>query len=213
MPVPRGLCRESFPSDQAIDGFNCPTEAAAMKTPLSLLPDTRTLAVRLALGLNGARATPPVTIVERKRPFMMSTFPNEVVTCQWPDGRRQRLFVKYEARHSHHAFGHRGGIAYEAEVYRRLLQPIPSFRPRFLGAHADRDTGETWLILEYVDRAARVKDIGLEQQKGPTAPLVETARWIGSFHATQQARANGRELAFAHRYDAAYYRGWWRRTL
>src|ERR1051325_5704860 len=53
MHLPRVLCRESFPPDQAIDNFNCRTEAAAMKTPRSLLPDTRTLAVSLALGLNG----------------------------------------------------------------------------------------------------------------------------------------------------------------
>src|SRR5258708_2076707 len=107
-----------------------------MQTPLSLLPDSTTLAARLAL----ASSTPPVApvkVLERKRPRYMSTFPNEIVTCEWPDGSQHRLFCKYEAGKDHHAYGHRGGLAYEAEVYRHVLRPLGSFRPGFFGAHSD----------------------------------------------------------------------------
>ena len=38
------------------------------------------------------------------------------------------------------------------------------------------------------------------------------ARWIGRFHAAQAKRAGTAALAFLHRYDAEYYRGWVRRT-
>ncbi len=60
---------------------------------------------------------------------MMSTSPNEVVTCQWANDSKSRVFIKYEAGHSHDSFGHRGGVAYEAEVYRNLLQSLLDFRP------------------------------------------------------------------------------------
>src|SRR5437867_1136369 len=112
-----------------------------MKTPPSLLPDLKTLTVRLTAALNGDNSTgEPVRVLERKFPRMMSTFPNEVVRCQLADGSQREVFLKYEAGHSHNSFGHRGGVAYEAEVYRRVLQPIPDFRPQCLGAHTDRKT-------------------------------------------------------------------------
>src|SRR2546430_544456 len=127
-----------------------------MKTPLGLLPDLPTLRTRLTAALDcGGSARRSVTILERKRPRMMSTFPNEIVICRLPDGQERRVFCKYEARHTHNAYGHRGGIAYEAEVYRQVLRDWPASRPRFLGAETDRKTGETWLLLEYLNRSVR----------------------------------------------------------
>src|SRR6266851_3259254 len=98
-----------------------------MQTPLSFLPDAPTLTARLtaALGGNGAGA---VAILKRKRPRYMSTFPNEIVTCQLRNGSKRRLFCKYEGGQAHNAFGHRGGLAYEAEVYRHVLHPLGTFR-------------------------------------------------------------------------------------
>jgi len=102
-----------------------------MKTPLSLLPDLPTLTAWLKAAL-GDRDGRPVKILKRDIPRFMSTFPNEIVTCQLPAGRRRRLFVKYEADRGHPCFGHRGGVPYEAEV---------SMRPGFTSISAGLETG------------------------------------------------------------------------
>ena len=38
--------------------------------------------------------------------------------------------------------------------------------------------------------------------------MVLSARWLGKFHAAQQARASSDSSSFLKRYDAKYYRGW-----
>jgi len=143
---------------------------------------------------------------------MMSTFPNEVVMCRLPDGREHRVFIKYEAGQQHDAFGHRGGVSYEAVVYRRLLRTLPGFRPRFLGAHTDRATGEAWLMLEYLDRCVRVSDIKADHSRRQPRMLVLLARWLGRFHAAHEAGVAKGAYPFLKRYDARYLRGWVRRT-
>src|SRR5437773_12302938 len=108
-----------------------------MKTPLSLLPDLPTLTARLTAALNGDCASGPVTVLDRKLPRFMSTFPNEIVTCRLPNGRKRRVFIKYTSGQGHNSFGHRGDVAYEAEVYQRLLSTLPEFHPQCLGVHTD----------------------------------------------------------------------------
>ncbi len=182
-----------------------------MKTPTSLLPDLPTLDRRLKSALNGDGRR--VRIVERQRPRYMSTFPNEIVTCQLADGSRRRLFCKYEAGRSHNSHGHRGGLAYEAEVYRRVLGPLPTLRPRFVGVHSNGADGGTWLMLEYLDRCTRLKDIRV-RLKGISQPvaLALAAGWLGQFHAAQQILLVRGDYPFLRRYDARYYAGWMERT-
>jgi hypothetical protein len=185
-----------------------------MKTPPSLLPDLETLTQRLTAAMDGhGSRTRSVVILDRKLPRFMSTFPNEIVTCQLPDGRKRRVFCKYEARHTHNSFGHRGGIAHETEVYRRVLHELPGFKPRCLGAHTDEHTGETWLLLEYVEGSVRVSDISTRHppREQPLA-LVRCAGWIGRFHALQEGRVSEDPPEFLRRYNPKYYRGWMRRT-
>ena len=67
-------------------------------------------------GLHGAWPTVIVMALNRKLPRFMYTFPNEIVTCQLPDRRKRRVFIKYEAGRGHHSFGHRGGVTYEANT-------------------------------------------------------------------------------------------------
>src|SRR6266511_3800479 len=144
---PRGRCGP--------DGAN-----TAVKTPPALLPDLQTLAARLTAALGGGVSLDqPVVILDRSLPRMMSTFPNEIVTLRWRDDRARRVFIKYEGGRTHNAFGHRGGVAYEAEVYRQVLRFWPESPPRFLGAHTHRATGDTWLFLEYLNRSGRVRDL------------------------------------------------------
>jgi hypothetical protein len=183
-----------------------------IKTPRSLLPDSRTLAAGLVAAFDGGQAsTESVKILDRKLPTMMSTFPNEIVECELPDGTRRRVFIKYAANRSHDSFGHRGGVAYEAEVYRSLLQPLANFRPRCLGSHTDSKSAETWLILEYIPRSVRVSDIVKGASRQPIA-LAEAAAWIAQFHTTHEPDASS-ATTFLNRYDAAYYRGWASRTF
>jgi hypothetical protein len=180
-----------------------------MKTPVTLLPDHATLSARLTAALSANRE--PVEIVERRQARMMSTFPNEMVTCRLPRGGTIRVFIKYQGGQGHVAYGHRGNVAYEAEVYLSGLRPLADFRPRCLGTHRDGQTGETWLMMEYLDRCIRVSDLSLREERlVPT--MLQGTRWMGRFHALNEARAGSGELKFLARYDADYYRGWARRT-
>src|ERR1051326_502028 len=181
-----------------------------MKTPRSLLPDARTLKAGLARALNG-KESERVILLERKLPRMMSTFPNEIVNIRLREREEQSLFIKYEGGRNHLSFGHRGGIAYEAEVYSRLLRSYPNFRPRCLGVHSDRKTG-TWLILENIARGIRVSDISVHQAIRQPYAMTEAAKWLGQFHASCEARTMDSSLSFLRRYTAGYYKGWARRT-
>jgi hypothetical protein len=185
-----------------------------MKTPAALLPDLPTLRARLTRALgNGGATGRTVKILERKLPPFMCTFPNEIVTCQLPNGRRRRLFIKYAGGQSHDSFGHRGDVAYEGKVYQRLLRSVPAFRPRCLAAHTGARADEAWIILEYIAESVRVSDMTHKRASRQPLAMSEAARWLGRFHSTQQARVGEPALSFLKRYDSEYYRGWERRTF
>ena len=189
-------------------------EREILKTPASLLPDSPTLTLRLtaALGRDGQERR-PVKILRRTLPPFMCTFPNEIVTCRLPDGHRRRVFIKYQAGQSHDCFGHRGNVPYETEVYRRVLHPLADFRPKYLGAHTDANTGNISLFLEYVHRSIRASDIVWNRMARQPRALGQAACWIGQFHAEHGERINDPSLAFLRHYGAEYYRGWAQRTL
>ncbi|HXJ56986.1 MAG TPA: hypothetical protein VNU68_10005 [Verrucomicrobiae bacterium] len=185
-----------------------------MKTPPRLLPDLPTLRKRLTEGLFSAWGNGrPLRILSRRVPPYMSTFPNEIVTCQLAGGAKRRVFIKYDAGQSHQAFGHRGTIAYEAEVYQRVLQTWARFRPKCLGAHTDARTREVALFLEYADRCAPLSEASWKQRTCLPGPMVQTARWLAHFHAHHEPRVGQPALAFLKAYDAAYYRSWAQRTF
>jgi len=177
-----------------------------MKTPQSLLPSRRELAARLTEAFNGSNGR--LRILERKLPRFMSTFPNEIVTCQLPDGRKRRVFIKYEAGHGHDSFGHRGNVGYEAEVYHRVLHSLSDFRPRCLGKPANGSYKNPWLILEYVYGSVRMSDLSDRQAHRRPPAMAESARWIARLHAGHEASSAEPSLSFLTRYDAQYYRGW-----
>jgi hypothetical protein len=185
-----------------------------MKTPPSWLPDARSLEHRLSAALDGdGGANGRVTVLKRTATHYMSTFPNEIVTCRFPGGRKRRVFIKYGAGRGHAAFGHRGNLPYEAKVYQRVLQALPDFRPNCLGAHTDLRTGDTALFLEYLDRCVPLSEASWDRRTCQPRPMAQTSRWLARFHAHHQRRVREPSLAFLKRYDAAYYRGWARRTF
>jgi len=178
-----------------------------MRARCAEFPDLHTLIGGLTSVLNSHGSTNGrVTILERQPNFPAGTFPAEIVTCRLEDGRELRLFCKYSAGRSHNASGHRSGVAYEAAVYRHILQPSKTSVPKFYGVFAGGNAGETGLILEYLDKGRRVRDTR------QVAVLSQGAAWIGRFHALSEASLCGVPTSFLIRYDAEYYRGWARRT-
>src|SRR5262249_6388439 len=129
-----------------------------------------------------------------------------MVTCRIGARGELKLYCKYMGGVPSDNYGHHGGVPYEAEVYRRVLQPLPFSVPKFYGSYEDVATGETWLILGYLGRSLRLA-------KGPQPETVlRAARWIGGFHAANEARVSLAGLSFVNRYDSDYYLGWTRRT-
>jgi len=168
------------------------------------LPDDQSLATGLSSALAGAECV-PVTVVDRMVNPNASTFPSEVVTCRLGDGTQVRLLCKYGG-HDHPAYGHRGGVGYEAEVYRRVLAAAALPVPRFYGAAAAGPAGNALLAIEYLEYPLRLND---------TRDLIaweQAAVWSGHFHARHEVRSRDPALSFLIDYDAEYYAGWPRRT-
>lgn len=147
-----------------------------------------------------------VTILARERNPRTCTYPSEIVTCRLADGSELRLLCKYAAGRNHNAYGHRGGISYEAEVYRRVLQRLPVSSPTFYGVHKDAITGDRWFILEYLDKSLRVNDLR------DRTLMQAAARWLGRFHRANESLLSAASLPFLNRHEAEYYLGWAERT-
>lgn len=174
----------------------------------SRLPNLRTLTGGLASVLRSR-----VTVIDRQPNIYASTFPSEVVTCR-VDGRSELLlFCKYGAGHGTSLSGitgHKGGVPYEAAVYRHVLHGSRATTPTFYGAYRDVKTGHTWLILEYLDQSLRVSRCN--QMTETPAPMSLAARWIGQFHRLSEERERCSSLHYLIRYDTEYYLEWARRT-
>ena len=172
-----------------------------MSSPACLYPETQALTPVLRSMLD----CPDLQVVDRQPAVYASTFPMEVVTLRLPDGPR-RLLLKYGGAHTDNVFGHRGGVPYEAAVYREILRHLDLPAPVFFGAHHD-PSGETWLATEYLEGAER-----LELASNAEEAVVESARWIGAFHRAVHEEFRGRPPAFLQQYDADYYDGWLERA-
>jgi aminoglycoside phosphotransferase (APT) family kinase protein len=174
---------------------------ANTQTPPARFPDLEALTagLRSVLRVGGA----PLTILDRRPNRYASVFLSEIVTCQLPDGRELRLFCKGGADRDPGKRHHRGRVAYEADVYRHVLHAARASAPAFYGTYADGHTGETWLVLEYLDR-------GMPANKAhPREEVIGLAvRWAGHFHALQEARLAAGPALPLHRHDAAFYRHW-----
>ncbi len=177
------------------------------------LPDTAKLERVLAAMLEESDFAPrhPLITSRRTNPYG-STFQSEMVTCALHDGRTIFLHCKYSDSqweddpdvNDHTAHGYRGGVAYEANVYRNVLATIKLPHPRFFGTHVD-EYDRTWLVIEYVDNGLRINEAG-----DKALPL--GAEWIGTFHAIIARQQQTLSWPFLHSYDASYFLGWANRT-
>jgi hypothetical protein len=164
-------------------------------------PEDKALAATLARFL-GVAAHGGLVLVHREPNVYRSSSPSEIVTARMSDGSKRRVFCKYAPQRTT-GHGHRGGIRYEAAVYRELLARSPCPVPAFLGSHEDRASGTTWLFLEHLQGSDKLKH-------GDVPNLVTAARWLGNFHAFWEKRLDTAHFAIA--YDRAYYRAWAQRT-
>ena len=77
---------------------------------------------------------PELVIIRRHARLCTSTHLNEVVTLRLPAG-RQRALIKYGGSECNQVYGHRGGVPYEAAVYREILPQVNLPLAVFHGAH------------------------------------------------------------------------------
>jgi hypothetical protein len=149
-------------------------------------------------------AADPVTVLGRAPNSYASSYASEIVTCR-RGAQELRLYCKYSSGgHGHTGYGLWGGVGYEAEVYRQVLSPAGAGTPRFYGTHTDAATGETWLVLQYLDASEPI------HRCPELLPLA--ARWLGRFHTDQEKRLARSPMPCLRVYDAAFYTGWARRT-
>jgi hypothetical protein len=147
-----------------------------------------------------------VDVLARKKNPYESTFPTEIVTCRVHDaGQRLNLFIKYGTKPFDSVYGHRGDVAYEARVYRDVLEPLRMSTPTFYGIYRDGAAAGPWLIIEYL------KGVQASHSRDPDA-MIHAARWIGRFHARNEPLRADDRLAFLRSYNPAYYMGWARRA-
>jgi aminoglycoside phosphotransferase (APT) family kinase protein len=146
----------------------------------------------------------PVQIVHREMNALASTFTSEIVHCRLPDGVERRVLCKYAGLPIHLAFGHRGGVAYEAAVYRDVLQSSRMSVPQYYGNFVDR--GRECLVIEYLEGAQRSS-----RQRQPDLVLVSVGKWLAAFHAESMQREQ--IPASLTRYDTEYFRGWIERAI
>ncbi len=146
-----------------------------------------------------------VRVVRREGNVYSSTFQTDVVVCRI-NGVERRLLVKWGSGHTDEVYGHKGGVPYEAMVYRHLLQPMHTSTPPYYGSCTVEGTDATCLFIEYLAGAIRVN-------KMPVLDAMEwAATWVGQFHGSNEVRAGAPELEFLNHYDGDYYLGWAQRT-
>jgi hypothetical protein len=168
-----------------------------------MLPDRDALEHGLGVLLHRDRRQ-AVEILDRRVHSEASTFPIEVVTCRIATGERLELLCKYSANREHDGHGHRGGVVYEASVYRDVLRGCGLSVPRFRGSYEDPTSGWTWLVMDYLEGALTADS--------PTG-VVRAAEWIGRFHAAWDGSAEGPVALPLRVYERTYYQGWARRTV
>lgn len=171
------------------------------------VPDDSTLARVLTSLFQKNGVTGDVAILSREPSLYASTFPSEILKCRLGDGTEKNILGKYQTYNwASYGHGHRGGVEYEAEVYRKVLQHDDFSTPEFYGVYTDSLTGHHWLFIEYLDKTYRVHKMGDPED------LVICAEWLGNFHAKNVQPAADTRSGFLISYDREYYRGWARRT-
>jgi thiamine kinase-like enzyme len=168
-------------------------------------PDSHRLINALKTVFFGDSKKGQLKILMRKPSSYYSTAPNEIITIRVDEEKTIQLFCKYSGETSY-AHGTRGGVPYEARVYREVLQPLNLPFAKFYGEYTDKKTGETWLFLQYLDKNLRISE-------AHENAIVISAKWLGRFHRQNEKRISDSQFDFLQRYNSQYYLGWVKRTM
>jgi aminoglycoside phosphotransferase (APT) family kinase protein len=161
------------------------------------LPSDATLAASLARMLGAS-----VDLVSRERNAFSGASTSEIVGLRTDDD-ELKVFVKYgrmNRRHTGH--GYWGDVAYEAAVYRDVLEPLGAGVPRLIGFESLGTS--SWLVMQYAD--------GERLSKSPRDALISAGRWLGEFHRAAEKFLDGRTVSSINVLDARYFRSWSQRT-
>lgn len=173
---------------------------------MAAAPSNQQLATALSAALVSLDEGPRAAHVLERRPLEVAgSSPAEVLTCRPDRGEVFQLFCKYSTCSGRRPDGMRGGVAYEAAVYRDLLAPRDADTPRFYGAYSDPTTSIDYLFLAYLDGASYVN------QGAGSAIMTRAAKWLGRFQADLAASVAA-PPAYLSRYDERAYASWARRA-
>jgi hypothetical protein len=162
----------------------------SLPLPPADLPGLADVAEVIA-GLTGGR----LEVLGREPNPYASGSPSEILTCRQGRGRELMLLCKYQAAGDETW----SDVAYEAEVYRRVLQPLAAGAPHYYGAHRERGSGRTWLLLEYLDGSLPLDELGDPEQ------VIAAASWLGRFHAAGEAQLARAAPSFLKGYGGDFY--------
>ena len=164
----------------------------------STLPNTELLARHLSKLFSANGIEKNVQVISRTAFKGSSTFPAEIISCQFPDGKALRLFGKYLAGLGPNNHGHRGGVEYEIKIYDEVLRKLPLPKANFLGKCFFKENDETLLLMDFLEGSISLKgnpDINL---------YLNAASWAGRMHNFFE----GKVPSFVKVYDEAYYTIW-----
>ena len=144
-------------------------------------------------------------VLKREASAYVSSSFHEILTCRFSDGSIRKLLLKRGVTHAESSHGNHGGVPYEAEIYRLVLEPLDIRNPRLHAAFVDAASGETVILIDYIDASVRLS-------KAEASKLYDAARWIAAFHKANQNRV---ELltGSVQCYGPDYYSGWMRRAV
>lgn len=154
------------------------------------------LTLALSRALQSVGLGTAIAAVERSENVYESSNLSEVIRCSLQDGPLPPLLCKYGPCREHDHQGLRHGLAYEAHVYRDVLDARYA-TPRFYGSHQDPERDVMWLFLEYLGE-------GWQLDLGPDSAIVDAAAMMGELH-RQAASAMGPAPPELNRYDRRYF--------
>jgi aminoglycoside phosphotransferase len=120
---------------------------------------------------------------------------SEIVAVRVDDGPVRRLLCKYETEGGSAS----SNLAYEAEVYRQVLEPLDAPAPAFYGLFEESAPDRRWLAIEYLPDAVPL-DAGWTDEE-----IVRTAASAGRFHRRAEELVATRAPEFLVRYSPVYW--------
>ncbi len=146
--------------------------------------------------------------IDRRPNPQMSSAPSEVVTCRFGSGERLPLLLKYDHPDLTGDSGHWVSVGHEIRVYRDILQTLPVRVPRYYGAFTIGATGQSCLVLEWVDGQEQWEKI-----KQADVIMMLAAQWLGQFHAAAEAHIRAGLMPSLETYNVEYYTQYTRRII